>query len=341
MYLVEFPSMLQRRAFLSSGVLACAQAALMRAASASPATLNIEVSQYPGFDYGMPVAIAQHLGYMQREGIVLGPITGSNGGGTSIRNISQGGLSLGLVATSAAIKAIVSGEDLKIIAGGVQTTGTCCWVVKKNSPIRSIHDFVGKRVGFTQPASSSQAMITLSLQSAGIDPSKVQLVAAGGVGDNLVLLNGGGLDVAFTVDPILSQHEADLRVIFFVREFLPHYMQTVWVATPEVLRDQRRVLAGFLRACAKAVDYIVNHPIQCAHIYAQLGGADERFLALGLSHERPSAYFGKGELNIEGMKLAVDSMRIGKQIGPEKIDLARICDQSALAPAQRVALTAI
>ncbi|MGH7715107.1 MAG: ABC transporter substrate-binding protein, partial [Vulcanimicrobiaceae bacterium] len=166
----------------------------MRTASASPVTLDIEVSQYPGFDYGMPVAMAARLGYMQREGIVLGPITGSNGGGTSIRNISQGGLSLGLVATSAAIKAIVSGEDLKIIAGGVQTTGTCCWVVKKNSPIKSIHDFIGKRVGFTQPSSTSQAMINLCLQKAGIDPSKVQLIAAGGVGDNLVLLNGGGLD---------------------------------------------------------------------------------------------------------------------------------------------------
>jgi NitT/TauT family transport system substrate-binding protein len=130
-------------------------------------------------------------------------------------------------------------------------------------------------------------------------------------------------------------------LIFYVREYLPHYMQTVWVATPQVLRDQRDLIAGFLRACAQAVDYIVEHPLQSAHIYAQLGGADERYLALGLAHERPTAYFGKGELNIEGMKLAVDSMRLGKLIGPDKIDLARICDQSALSPSQRVGLRPI
>jgi NitT/TauT family transport system substrate-binding protein len=333
--------MLQRRIFLTSSACALAQAVAMTPTAAKPVNFNIEVAQYPGFDYGMPVAIAQRLGYMQREGIVLGDITGSNGGGTSIRNISQGGLSLGLVATSAAIKAIVAGEDLKIIAGGVQTPGTCCWVVKKNSPIKSIHDFVGKRVGYTQPSSSSQAMITLCLQGAGIDPATVQLIAAGGVGDNLVLLDGGGLDVAFTVDPTLSQHENELRLIFYVREYLPHYMQTVWVATPQVLRDQKDLIAGFLRACAQAVDYIVEHPLQSAHIYAQLGGAEERYLALGLAHERPTEYFGKGELNIEGVKLAIDSMRLGKLIGPEKIDLARICDQSALPPSQRVGLRPI
>lgn len=317
------------------------QAVMSQPVLAATANLNIEVAQYPGFDYGMPVAIAQHLGYMQREGIVLGEITGSNGGGTSIRNISQGGLSLGLVATSAAIKAILAGEDLKIIAGGVQTPGTCCWVVKKNSPIKSIHDFVGKRVGFTQPTSSSQAMITLCLQAAGIDPASVQLIAAGGVGDNLVLLNGGGLDVAFTVDPTLSQHESEIRLIFYVRDYLPHYMQTVWVATPQFLREQKDLVAGFLRACAQAVDYIVGHPLQSAHIYAQLGGSDEHYLSLGLAHERPTAYFGKGELNIEGMKLAIDSMRLGKLIGPEKVDLPRICDQSTLPPSQRVALKPI
>ena len=74
-----------------------------------------------------------------------------------MRNISQGGLLMGQVATPAAIKAIMGGEDLKIFAGAVQTAGTNAWVVKKDSPVKTIHDFVGKTVGFTNPGGASEA----------------------------------------------------------------------------------------------------------------------------------------------------------------------------------------
>ena len=73
-----------------------------------------------------------------------------------MRNISQGGLLMGQVATPAAIKAIMGGEDLKIFGGAVQTPGTNAWVVKKDSPIKTIQDFVGKTVGFTIPARSAK-----------------------------------------------------------------------------------------------------------------------------------------------------------------------------------------
>ena len=69
---------------------------------------------------------------------------------------------MGSVATTAAIAAILAGEDLKIFAALVQTSGTCCWVVKRESPIKTIGDFVGKTVGYDARLGQRSAAQTLA-----------------------------------------------------------------------------------------------------------------------------------------------------------------------------------
>src|SRR5579885_2918923 len=227
---------------------------------------------------------------MAREGIEVKSIVGSSGGGTTVRNIAQGGLLMGETATSAAIKAILAGENLRILAAGVQSPGTICWVVKKDSPIRTIRDLAGKRIGFTQPGSVSEALLHMCLAAAGVDTSTVQFKAAGGIGENLTLLDTNGLDCAFTVDPVLSRNANKLRVVFFAREYVPRYLQTVWIASPDVVRTQREKLAEY-----------VSH----------------------------------GRLDPKAVTLVVEGMRIGKLLGPEKVPLARIVDESALPSGDR------
>ena len=163
----------------------------------------------------MPIIVAQRSAKWRSKGIDVKAITGSSGGGTTVRNVAQGGLIVGQVATPAAIKAILAGEDLKIIGGGVVTSGTISWSVKKSSPIKTIHDLVGKTVGFTQPGSASESLLALSLKAANIDPASVKTRAAGGIGENYTLLMSGELDAAFTVDPLLTHKADDIRVVFF------------------------------------------------------------------------------------------------------------------------------
>ncbi|MBC5810628.1 MAG: ABC transporter substrate-binding protein, partial [Candidatus Eremiobacteraeota bacterium] len=189
-------STLNRKDFVALGASALTLAAVVPARGASPAALDITVTHYPAQDYALPVVIAQQLGYFAHENIVVNSIVGSEGGGTTVRNIAQGGLKLGQVATPAAIKAILAGEDLRIVGGGVQSAGTISWSVKKDSPIKSIRDFVGKKVGFTNPGSASEALIKMSLTANKIDIASVNLRAAGGLCENLTLLNNGGLDAA-------------------------------------------------------------------------------------------------------------------------------------------------
>ena len=331
---------MNRTAFVAGAAAVTAGLAIREAGVAAGITsIDVTITHYPAQDYALPVVVAQQLGYLAREGINVNSITGSEGGGTTVRNISQGGLLMGQVATPAALKAILGGEDLKIFAGAVQTAGTNSWVVLKNSPIKTIHDFVGKTVGFTNPGGASEALLKLSLLANNVDISKVTAKAAGGIGENLTLLKTGGLDVAFTIDPLLTQHKDEIRIIFFARQFVPSFLQTVWLASPATLANQTALLAGFMRAWAKAVDYLWAHPIDCATRYAHATNADPNLIAITLADEQVRSYFGQGQLSANAFAIVARSMRLGNLLGPnEKIDLSKIVDQRALPAALRANL---
>jgi NitT/TauT family transport system substrate-binding protein len=328
-----------RQTFLASGTAAAVALALPCGASAADLIpFNITVTHYPEQDYALPIIVAQQNGFMGKQGIDVKSITGSSGGGTTVRNVAQGGLTVGQVATPAAIKAILAGEDLKIIGGGVVAAGTISWSVKKNSPIKTIHDLVGKTVGFTQPGSASESLLALSLRAANIDPSTVKTRAAGGIGENYALLMSGDLDVGFTVDPLLTQKSNEMRVVFYAREYVPHFMQSVWVADSGTLHDKSTAIAGFLRGWTYGADYVASHVPQSARMFAKATSADESVVLTTLQHEQPAQYFGKGDLNREALATAVEGMRIGKLLGPDKVDISKLIDQSALASTMRTSL---
>ena len=327
-----------RRSFILGSAAAASLTLGARARAADLVPFNITVTHYPEQDYALPVIVAQKTGFMARQGIDVKAITGSSGGGTTVRNVAQGGLIVGQVATPAAIKAILAGEDLKIIGGGVVTSGTISWSVKKNSPIKTIHDLVGKTVGFTQPGSASESLLALSLKAANVDPASVKTRAAGGIGENYTLLMNGQLDAAFTVDPLLTEKAGDIRTVFFAREYVPHFLQSVWVTDSDTLRDKASSLAGFLRGWTYGVEYIPTHMKQAAHIFAQATSGNEPVILTTLQHEQPAQYFGKGDLNRDALATAVEGMRIGKLLGPDKLDVGKLIDQSALQTAIRTSL---
>ena len=329
-----------RQIFLTSGTAAAAALVLRPAAAADLTPLNITVTHYPEQDYALPIIVAQQNGFMAKQGLDIKSITGSSGGGTTVRNVAQGGLAIGQVATPAAIKAILAGEDLKIIGGGVMTAGTISWSVKKTSPIKTIHDLVGKSVGFTQPGSASESLLALSLRAANVDPASVKTRAAGGIGENYALLMSGDLDAVFTVDPLLTQKANEIRVVFFARQYVPHFMQSVWVTDSATLHDKSAEIAGFLRGWTYGVEYIASHIPESARMFAKATSADYNVVLTTLQHEQPSQYFGKGDLNRDALATAVEGMRIGKLLGPDKLDLSKLIDQSALASTMRTALPA-
>src|SRR3546814_4825752 len=66
------------------------------------------------------------------------------------------------------------------------------WIVMPDSPIKTVEDLKGKRLGFTNPKSTSQALDFLLLKQLGLTQDDVSMVKTGGFGPMLVALQEGG-----------------------------------------------------------------------------------------------------------------------------------------------------
>ena len=128
----------------------------------------------------MPFGVALAKGYFQEEGANVTGIIASEGGGTSVRN-AMAGVAYGEANPGAIAVAIQQGADLRIVSDNVLTIAEFAWLVKKDLPIKTIADLKGKKIGYTNPRSTSQALDILMLKKAGLKPEDAELVKTGGL----------------------------------------------------------------------------------------------------------------------------------------------------------------
>ena len=143
------------------------------------------VSNYAVTTNGMPFAVAMEKGYFKEFKVNVDGILTSDGGGTTIRNLLGGKLSYGEAAVSAVVSAVQGGADLKIISGNVHTVAEFVWVAMPKSPVNSLKDLKGRKLGFTNPRSTSQALAHLLMENQGLKQNEVELVRTGGFGAGL------------------------------------------------------------------------------------------------------------------------------------------------------------
>ena len=132
-------------------------------------------------------------------------IVGSEGGGTTVRNVVSGGLPIGEVATTAAVTAFMAGADIRIVGGGVASSKDVFWVTGPDSELDSIEDLAGKEVGYTSPGSVTQGLLALSLERSGVGVDNVKTRSMGGLTEGLTALKNGDIDAAAILEPMFSE----------------------------------------------------------------------------------------------------------------------------------------
>src|SRR5437762_4582289 len=172
-------------------------ATLLAAVAPSAGAEEIAVGNYGVSANGMPFGVALVKGYFKDEGLNITGLISSAGGGTSLRNmLAGGGVPYGEVNPGVVVSAILAGADLKIVSDNVLTVAEFVWAVKPDSPIKSIKDFKGKKIGYTNPRSTSQALAMMLLTSAGFKPDDAELVKTGGFGEGSAAPESGQIDIA-------------------------------------------------------------------------------------------------------------------------------------------------
>ena len=312
-----------------------ALAALFLAIPLAAGAEEIVVSNYGVTTNGMPYAVAMAKGFFKQQGADVTGILSSDGGGTTVRTMLGGNLAYGEINPTATVTAIQSGADLKIVSDNVQTVAEFIWAVKPDSPIKTSADLKGRKIGYTNPRSTSQALAILVLEKAGLKPEDAELVKTGGFGEGIVALDLGAVDITPIPEPLWSQHQGKYRAVVRASDVLPPLDNVVGVTTAKAAASRGDFIRAVIRARRQAVEFMYANPDESADIIAKaynLSSEVARSAVHNLlsSHDKSGVrYWSAGEINLKAMN---EMMRAQKIVGALKTDpdWGKIIDESFL-----------
>jgi NitT/TauT family transport system substrate-binding protein len=204
-------------------------------------------------------------------------------------------------------EAVQQGAKLKMISDDVPLIAGLVWAIKKDSPIKTLADIKGHKIGYTNPKSTSQGLAFGLLTAARLTPSDVEMVKTGGFGEGVAAIDVGLIDIAPVPDTLWLKAQARLRVIATSEEVLPALSNVVGVATIAAIETQGDKLRAIPRAHRKAVQFMYSNPDEAADLIAsayRLHPADIRKMLAELIKVKVDGrpYFNEGRFYIDGIE---------------------------------------
>lgn len=296
---------------------------------------EIEISNYGVGTNGMPYGVALKKGYFKEAGIDITGIRSSPGGAPTIRNLLAGNLPFGEAGLTAIVAAIRGGADIKIIAGTTNTTAEIGWVTKLDSPVKTIKDLKGRKIGFTNPNSTTHALALMLLEAAGYKPNEATTISTGGFGPGLAALEHGELDVAPFAEPLYAKSQSKYRLLVWSTDVLPPMVDTLAITTDRVAKARPDFLRAMLKARRKAVEFMASNPREAAEAVAADYKVDVAVAEDVIRQMMKKAtkldipHWGPGNIYIETLENLMNAQKLlGHDVG--KVDWSKMIDQSFL-----------
>ena len=201
--------------------------------------------------------VAKEKGLFEKEGL-RPEITIYRGGGETFEAIAANSADLGTVAVPLVATSRKRGVLTKIVGGvGDEWSG---WIlgVKTASPVKTVKELDGKKVGITSAGSGTD---TLALWAQSEHKITYQRVGVGGGGLVPNLLNDN-LAAAVIYSPLSYQvvSEGKVRVLVDFATAMPPNLIGGWTATEKNLTERRPFIQKGLNARFCALEYLRNTP---------------------------------------------------------------------------------
>ncbi|MDG5820213.1 ABC transporter substrate-binding protein [Natronococcus sp. A-GB7] len=302
---------------------------------------DVTVTHWPDLMYNAPYHVALEQEYFAENGLDI-EVVGSEGGGTTVRNVVDGGLPFGEVATPAAINGYLAGSPIVAVAGGTQRVNELNWVAPSGSDIESMADLEGGTIGYVGAGSVTETTSSLAVAASDeLDSADVEFQDLGGVGEGLTAVEDGAVDVAANMDPTFSDQQADdepWQVVFWAGDYLDQYQQTVIIADPEIVEDHPDVVESYLAARAQGIDDLRTDLDEAAEIFSEgTEGFSTDVMRNALETVDPDEYYSSGAFDAEGLRLVEEAMYITDLLDDEEeIEWEEIFDQSFVAEDERI-----
>ena len=298
---------------------------------------DVTVTNHPALLFSPPWIAAQDQRLFEKNGLNVKQIVGSEGGGTTVRNVVSGGLPIGEVATTAAISAYMAGADIRIVGGGVASSRDTFWVTRPDEPLDSIEDLKGKKVGYTSPGSVTQGLLALSLERSGVGLDNVETLTMGGLTEGLTALKTGDIDAAAILEPVFSeQADENWKVVFKASDYVPEFMSTVIISGPGVLQEDRALVQKTIRARADGIEFLRRNPDAVAEAWAKEAEIEPESARKALEAVDPEQHWVVGLDSPEALETVAEEMRLIDLLpGGQRIDWNGLVVQDFIPPDQR------
>jgi sulfonate transport system substrate-binding protein len=184
-----------------------------------------------------------------------------NAGPSAMEAIFAGSLDLTYVGQGPALNAHFKseGEEIRIL-GGAANAGAAL-LVKPDSPIKVPADFRGKKIATPQLANTQDISCRAWLKAQGFKVTQTGgdvMVVPTANPDQLGLLQSGGVDAVWTVEPWVTRLEREAKAKIFLEDT---NVITTWLASSvKFLKDHRDLARKVVAANQELTDWIQAHP---------------------------------------------------------------------------------
>lgn len=209
------------------------------------------------------------LGYFEAEGIDLEFINMSSIT-QAMMAIATKQADLGSLAPALFLPALAKEPGLGLVAAyNWLPRNANTVIVMANSPIRTIADTVGKRIGIRNQGDGGIAQLQLMYSELGLPTADINFVAVGDVGVAGTALKENKVDAYVTFDTVGGRMEA----LGFPIRYLPLPAQYARLGSGwfgfrrSDIKDNRKQVAGFCRAAAKSTLFAHTNLAQAINIH--------------------------------------------------------------------------
>lgn len=344
---------IDRRAFLkytASGISVAALSPLLGACSEDEPgstsggrdqiSADITVAAYPIPVHSVVYAVALEDGIFEKHGWDVTEVVGSSGGGTTVRNIVTGDLPMGEVAGPSAIQAWLSGAPLRIISQTINSPAEIVMTARNDTPFSSMDDVVGKRIGYTQPGSSSESTHSIFLDSLGL-LDRVEMVATGGLSEGLALLDRGEIDFMHNLEQLYAATADQHKIVWRVSDEIPRHAYSFAVAGERFSNEDPGLVRSYLEARSEAVDRVYEDPVSAGQVFATVSELPEDGCVAVVETMVAEEGIVRTGYGNEDLDVMLNGMVIVGQLDQEERDqlpLSDMIDQSFIPEDQRISL---
>ena len=266
-------------------------------------------------------AIRQKL--FEKEGIKA-ELTIYRSGAEGFEAIAAGASDLVLNSSSSVAGGLKKGVNVKCVANGANGYYGWYLVVKTDSPIKSVAELAGKKVGITSAGSGTDILARWTIAHHKIDFTRVPL-GGGGLVPNLLT---GNIDASVLYSPLTYKVIDDkvARTLIDYGADVPAHSNSAWIASDKIINERPQVVQKALNAIYGGLAFLVADANRAGAVkmIAEIDEIPEAIAARELDGNIKHLS-RNGEMQLDWMERA--------------LDMARLIGMTDLAPAKDIYIT--